>query len=658
MKLSRYLRLAKKIRSNTFFLRLFLFLFMCLAVAGHVAGQIPLKDFEQRDYLNQMPKEARSDPEVIAALERLRHLKASQSRLGKKHPSFANLEKQLSEAQARLEALSKKYRTESKDNTSPDMREGQISDPERPILPGEDRVAAEIPYTRDPMARLQQSAMQLRQADWGYWGSNPGTYTNSVDHSNRLVPVYTFGGNLSRYKGARSIYRDSDRLKKLYGRMPEDTLNLEADYFDLTDLFDLQKRAIENEDKKFIFLVVFDGLDYDTLRAAAVYKSGEVAYDQGRGVGLIFQDYAGCETDFGFAATSPYCREIDTDVNSQILLGEPARFGGYDSKFGGATPWDSPRDMDYLLGKNRQVVHAVTDSASAACSMVTGRKLVNSTLNISPDGKELDTIARWAQKEKGFAIGVVTSVPFCHATPAAAYAVNVSRDDYQDLARDMLGLPSISHRSKPLPGLDVVIGGGAVDESASESAQGLNYVPGNRYICESDLDQISTENYVVARRQRGKNGKEILDTAVLESIERRKRLLGLFGVKNGHLPFQTSDGDYAPVAGSYSREDVAENPTLSDFTQAAIRRLHVQESGFWLMVEAGDVDFAAHENDMDRLIGAVMQGEKAVESIFNWIEANNTWHQSLVIIASDHGHSFHLTDPNSIAKAGALKRDK
>jgi len=74
------------------------------------------------------------------------------------------------------------------------------------------------------------------------------------------------------------------------------------------------------------------------------------------------------------------------------------------------------------------------------------------------------------------------------------------------------------------------------------------------------------------------------------------------------------------------------------------------------MVEACFVDLAAHENDMDRLIGAVMQGEKAVESIFNWIEANNAWHQSLVIIASDHGHAFHLMDPTPIAKAGAQQK--
>jgi hypothetical protein len=189
MQLPRYLRLAKKITHNTFFSRLFSIFFMCFAIASDVAGQIPLKDVEMRDYLNKMPREARSDPEVLSALERLRNLKASQSRLGKKHPSFANLEKQVSEAQDRLEVLSLKYRPKSENNTSPDMREGQSSDPERPIPPGEDRVGTDIPFTRDPMARLQQSAMQSSQANWGYWGSNPGTYTNSMEHSNRLVPI-------------------------------------------------------------------------------------------------------------------------------------------------------------------------------------------------------------------------------------------------------------------------------------------------------------------------------------------------------------------------------------------------------------------------------------------------------------------------------------
>ena len=45
----------------------------------------------------------------------------------------------------------------------------------------------------------------------------------------------------------------------------------------------------------------------------------------------------------------------------------------------------------------------------------------------------------------------MTSVPFDHASPAAMYAQNVHRDDYQDLARDMLGLPGIMQQAPAGP---------------------------------------------------------------------------------------------------------------------------------------------------------------------------------------------------------------
>ncbi len=62
-------------------------------------------------------------------------------------------------------------------------------------------------------------------------------------------------------------------------------------------------------------------------------------------------------------------------------------------------------------------------------------------------------------QEQGYAVGVVTSVPISHATPAAAYASNVHRDDYQDLTRDLIGVPSVYHPGG-LSGVDVLLGGG------------------------------------------------------------------------------------------------------------------------------------------------------------------------------------------------------
>ena len=77
---------------------------------------------------------------------------------------------------------------------------------------------------------------------------------------------------------------------------------------------------------------------------------------------------------------------------------------------------------------------------------------------------------------------MVTSVPISHATPAAAYANNVTRNDYQDLSRDLVGLPSIAHRSATLPGVDVLLGCGWGEESDGDDKQGQNYVPGNKYL--------------------------------------------------------------------------------------------------------------------------------------------------------------------------------
>jgi alkaline phosphatase len=98
----------------------------------------------------------------------------------------------------------------------------------------------------------------------------------------------------------------------------------------------------------------------------------------------------------------------------------------------------------------------------------------------------------------------------------------------------------------------------------------------------------------------------------------------------------------------YSEADVFENPTLADMTKAAIQVLEKRSEGFWLMVEAGDVDWANHSNNIDNSIGAVLSGEDAVANIFGWIESKNAWDDSLVIITADHGHFFHLLDPSAL----------
>jgi alkaline phosphatase len=295
--------------------------------------------------------------------------------------------------------------------------------------------------------------------------------------------------------------------------------------------------------------------------------------------------------------------------------------------------------------------------------MTAGVKTFNNSVNVGSTGEKLSTISHELQQE-GRAVGVVTSVPICHATPASAYAHNVSRSDYQDLSRDLLGLPSVAHPENPLPGMDVVIGCGYGKSASTGQSQGANFVPGNIYLTDADLKRSSADHggrYVTAVRETGVAGNQRLLQAAAAAAKQGHRLLGFYGMGeyNGHLPFQTANGDYAPVAGTgrtaehYSAEDLNENPTLAQMTTAALTVLAGSPTGFWLMVEAGDVDWANHDNNLDNSIGAVNSGDAAVKTITDWVEQHSNWTESILIVTADHGHLLRLTHPELLAGSGS-----
>jgi alkaline phosphatase len=521
----------------------------------------------------------------------------------------------------------------------------------------------------DFVRRLQCVAEEKGTASWGHWGDSPDRYVAWSNHSNRLIPAYTFGIDLAAVAGSKSVYRNEARLRELYGYLPVDTLNPGAEYFDQTDIARLQMAAAD-AGKKYIVLVVFDGLDWTMTRTASIAMTGRVAYSEGRGTGFCFQDYRGCPTDFGFFVTSPANDGTTVDVDAQAVKNPGGKKqGGYDVSRGGSTPWAPRPNLTYLIGRDRAHPHAYTDSAASATSMCSGRKTYNDSINVGPEGEQFEPVARQLQK-RGFAVGAVTSVPVPHATPGCSYANNVSRDDYQDISRDMLGEPSVAH-PEPLPGLDVVIGAGfGVGADDDSKQQGRNYEPGNKYMAASTLtaiDVASGGRYRVVQRTAGKNGAELLSEAATDAVRNGLRLFGFFGTDQGHLPFRTANGDFDPGHGNpepsgdpesdrlrakygshihYSKADIEENPTLADMTRAALEVLGRRDR-FWLMVEAGDVDWASHANNVDTAIGAVQSGDAAVRAVFDWVEKHDAWKDTAVIVTSDHGHLFVLTQPEA-----------
>ena len=512
----------------------------------------------------------------------------------------------------------------------------------------------------DSLAKIQLAAITDQKSDVGYWGIDPDVWSGWKTHSNRLIPVYTFGTaqadgatNLNYYTGEQSSYRDEDRLRGLYGRVPEQTVDAAATWMDQTDIARLQQAGVD-AGKKYVFLVVFDGMSWQMTQNAAIYNQQKVTYDEGRGTGTLFQEYTADETtQFGFMVTSPHNNGTITNPTTQEILNPGGAIrGGYKAAAGGRTPWDAHADDGYLIGSPQEgnPIHAYTDSASSATSMMAGIKTYNNAIGVDSTGQPVPSIAHDLQ-DHGWALGVVTSVPFSHATPAAAYSHNVTRKDYQDISRDLLGLPSVSH-PEPLAGLDVVIGAGYGVTEDEDEDQGDNYESGNKYLADSDLKTLQSDGrYVVALRTASQSGQTVLRKAARIAVKDRKRLFGFFGTQFDHLPYETADGAFNPMPDvaaddeSYTEADLKENPDLAEMTRAALQVLESRGDRFWMLMEAGDVDWASHANNLDHAIGAVNSGDRAVQVIVDWVEKNSNWDESLMIVTSDHGHLFQLKNP-------------
>ena len=235
-------------------------------------------------------------------------------------------------------------------------------------------------------------------------------FSNHASHTNRLVPVYVFGrkADLGAVTGKNSLYRDPEKIKALYGFLPENTVNPDAEYADQSDLYRVQRDAVARG-VQHLFIVWFDGLDWPTTQAAAIVKTGKV-YTAGKGSGLIFQDYTADGTaQFGYVVTSPTHDKNTPDVDAQTVVipptawaaattpGSPGRTPGPSARWGLKAP-------GYLKGQSANaadqagvkaaggVLHAYTDSSTSAAEVVSGRKAYNNGINVTDDGTFVPTL--------------------------------------------------------------------------------------------------------------------------------------------------------------------------------------------------------------------------------------------------------------------------
>lgn len=95
---------------------------------------------------------------------------------------------------------------------------------------------------------------------------------------------------------------------------------------------------------------------------------------------------------------------------------------------------------------------------------------------------------------------------------------------------------------------------------------------------------------------------------------------------------------------SFIAREINENPTLADLSKAALKVLGKDKDGFWLMIEGGDIDWGAHDNNMDNLIGTMNDFDKAVQQVITWINNHGGWSKNLLLVTADHDHYLTLNN--------------
>ncbi len=280
------------------------------------------------------------------------------------------------------------------------------------------------------------------------------------------------------------------------------------------------------------------------------------------------------------------------------------------------------------------VMAGATDSAAAATAMATGVKTVNGAIGVDPDRTRLESFVERAE-HLGKASGIVSSVLFSHATPACFAAHNFNRNRYEEIAREMILESAV----------DVIMGcGHPLFDMQGQPLEKPHY----RYVGGED-----TWKAILEKRAGGDADGDgepdawtlIESRAQFQSLREGitpRRILGLAQIHQTLQQQRAGDVTAPPFF-----EPLVESvPTLEEMTIGALNLLDEDPDGFFLMVEGGAVDWAAHSNQTGRMIEELAAFEAAVRAVMNWVESESDWDETLVIVTSDHETGY-LTGPGS-----------
>lgn len=297
-------------------------------------------------------------------------------------------------------------------------------------------------------------------------------------------------------------------------------------------------QTTKKADLKYVFLFIGDGMSYPQIQSASYYLSAtKTGIDNGNKKDVIL---SGNDT-LGF-------------MNFQTT--------------GTARTYDA--------------TSFAPDSASTATSIATGEKTWSGSINVSTSfDRKYETIAEKLKDQKNFKIGIVSSVNLNHATPAAFYAHQNSRNSYDAISDELI-------------------------------ASDFDYFAGGRLL----------GNYQEKYQKAEENGYVFCDTRTeVEALKPGQKAIIQSEV--------IADGGAMSYAMDYSENELK----LKDYVKKGIEQLD-NENGFFMMCEGGKIDWACHANDAAAAIHDTIDFANAVDEAVKFY--NNHKEETLILVTGDH----------------------
>jgi len=227
----------------------------------------------------------------------------------------------------------------------------------------------------------------------------------------------------------------------------------------------------------------------------------------------------------------------------------------------------------------------VTDSAAGGTALATGYKTANGVIAMDPaKARPYRTLAEIA-KGLGWRVGIVSSVSLDHATPACFYAHQPSRKDYAKISRQLVA-----------SSVDLFGGGGLIGQ---KGADGVDH-----------LEQAREKGFVFLRTPEA-----------LAAARPAPRIWAM----NHRLASEAALPD--------AKKTEASDLSLAQITTHALRLLD-NETGVFLMVEGGKIDWMCHNNDLAGTAAETLAFDAAVAAAAAWCRSHAD--RAMLAVTADH----------------------